>query len=204
EPGSERWKGHNNAWQTGGGSMWVTGSYHVATDQVIWGTGNPVPGFDANYRPGDNLFTSSAISWNPNTGVMNWYFQYTPGGMWDYDATGPHLLLEDKTGDSPRKLVVHAGRNGFLYALERDTGQVGFAKPHMEVTWTSGIDQRTGKPLDYDPARAVQTYAGIVRSTGSGRGKAPRLCPSTYGGANFWPPSYSHRTKLLYIPVLTG
>jgi alcohol dehydrogenase (cytochrome c) len=163
-----------------------------------------VPGFDANYRAGDNLFTSSAISWNPDSGVMNWYFQYTPGGMWDYDATGPHILVEDRTNGSARKLVVHAGRNGFLYALERDSGHFLFAKPHMEVTWTSGVDQHTGRPLEYDPDRDVQTYAGIVTSTGWGRGKAQKLCPSTYGGANFWPPSYSERTRLLYIPVLTG
>ena len=58
--------------------MWVTGSYDVATDQVIWGTGNPVPMFDATYRPGDNLYTNSVISWDPDAGKMNWYFQYTP------------------------------------------------------------------------------------------------------------------------------
>lgn len=204
EAGSETWKDQNNAWKTGGGSMWVTGSYDAASNQVIWGTGNPVPGFDASYRPGDNLFTSSAISWNPDSGAMNWYFQYTPGGMWDYDATGPHVLIDSASGEPARKLVLHAGRNGFLYALKSDSGRVAFAKPHMEVTWTSGIDQQTGKPLDYDADRAVQAYAGIVKPTGGGRGKAQRLCPSTYGGANFWPPSYSERTKLLYIPVLTG
>ncbi|MEJ0078022.1 MAG: PQQ-binding-like beta-propeller repeat protein [Alphaproteobacteria bacterium] len=204
EPGSETWKDQNNAWETGGGSMWVTGSYDVASNQVIWGTGNPVPGFDANYRPGDNLFTSSAISWNPDSGAMNWYFQYTPGGMWDYDATGPHILVDSEASEHSRTLVVHAGRNGFLYGLERDSGRVVFAKPHMEVTWTSGIDPHTGRPLDYNPDDDVQAYAGVLKSTGWGRGKAQRLCPSTYGGANFWPPSYSERTRLLYIPVLTG
>ena len=79
EPGSETWKDKNNAWQTGGGAMWVTGTYDVATNQVIWGTGNPVPMFDATYRPGDNLYTNSVISWDPDAGKMNWYFQYTPG-----------------------------------------------------------------------------------------------------------------------------
>jgi alcohol dehydrogenase (cytochrome c) len=78
EPGSETWKGANNAWQTGGGAVWVTGTYDPATDQTIWGTGNPVPMFDPTYRPGDNLYTNSAISWDPETGRMNWYFQYTP------------------------------------------------------------------------------------------------------------------------------
>ena len=68
EPGSETWKGNNNSWQTGGGAVWVTGTYDPATNQTIWGTGNPVPMYDPTYRPGDNLFTNSAISWNPDTG----------------------------------------------------------------------------------------------------------------------------------------
>jgi alcohol dehydrogenase (cytochrome c) len=205
EPGSETWKDTNDAWQTGGGAMWVTGSYDVAGNQVIWGTGNPVPAFDANYRPGDNLFTSSAISWNPDSGAMNWYFQYTPGGQWDYDAAGPHILIDQESNEPARKLVVHAGRNGFLYALDRESGRFVHAKAHMEaINWTRGIDQRTGRPLDYDASRDVQTYAGIALPAGQNRTRTPKLCPSTYGGANFWPPSYSRRTKLLYFPVLTG
>src|SRR6516165_8372778 len=86
EPGSETWKDKNNAWQTGGGAMWVTGSYDVATNQVLWGTGNPAPKYNPYYRPGDNLYTNSLISWDPDTGKMNWYHQYVPGDMWDYDA----------------------------------------------------------------------------------------------------------------------
>ena len=83
EPGSETWKDNNNAWQTGGAAMWVTGSYDVATNQVLWGTGNPVPMYNPFYRPGDNLYTNSLISWDPDTGKMNWYHQYVPGDMWD-------------------------------------------------------------------------------------------------------------------------
>jgi alcohol dehydrogenase (cytochrome c) len=81
EPGSETWKDKNNAWQTGGGALWVTGSYDVATNQILWGTGNPVPWSDPYYRPGDNLFSESLISWNPDTGKMNWYHQNLPGDM---------------------------------------------------------------------------------------------------------------------------
>jgi PQQ-like domain len=76
EPGSETWKDKNNAWLTGGGAMWVTGSYDVDTNQVLWGTGNPVPMFNPYYRPGNNLYTNSLISWDPDSGKMNWYFQY--------------------------------------------------------------------------------------------------------------------------------
>ena len=83
EPGSETWKDKNNAWQTGGGALWVTGTYDVDSNQMIWGVGNPVPMFDPTYRPGDNLFTNSAVSYNPDNGNMNWYFQYTPGDWWE-------------------------------------------------------------------------------------------------------------------------
>ena len=97
EPGSETWKDKNNAWQIGGGAMWITGSYDPATNQVIWGTGNPVPMFDPTYRPGDNLYTNSMISWNPDSGSMNWYFQYTPGDHWDYDEV-PHAHPHRRPG----------------------------------------------------------------------------------------------------------
>ena len=106
EPGSETWKDKNNAWQTGGGAVWVTGTYDPATNQTIWGTGNPVPMFDPTYRPGDNLYTNSAISYDPDTGKMNWYFQYTPGDMWDYDEVGTHILI-DGTGRRPAAQADH-------------------------------------------------------------------------------------------------
>ena len=147
EPGSETWKDKNNAWQIGGGAMWVTGSYDPATNQVIWGTGNPVPMFDPTYRPGDNLYTNSMISWNPDTGKMNWYFQYMPGDMWDYDEAGTHILIDGQVAGQPRKLITHSARNGFLYTFERSNGQTLLAKPYVEnVNWTKGIDQKTGKP----------------------------------------------------------
>src|SRR6202035_1140960 len=94
EPGSETWKGNTNSWETGGGAVWVTGTYDPETNQTIWGTGNPVPEYDPTVRPGDNLFTNSAISRDPDNGNMNWYFQYTPGDMWDFDEVGTHILID--------------------------------------------------------------------------------------------------------------
>jgi alcohol dehydrogenase (cytochrome c) len=203
EPGSETWKDNHNAWQTGGGAVWVTGTYDPASNQTFWGTGNPVPMFDPTYRPGDNLYTNSAISWDPDTGKMNWYFQYTPGDMWDYDAAGTHILIEGMVAGQARKLVIHSGRNGFLYTMERSNGQMVLAKPYMDnVNWTKGIDQKTGRPLDYDPAKDIQTYAGIGNLI---PGQPPKkVCPSQAGGNNYWPSSYSPQTKLLYIPALTA
>jgi alcohol dehydrogenase (cytochrome c) len=199
EPGSETWKDKNNAWQTGGGAMWVTGSYDVDANQVLWGTGNPVPMFNPYDRPGNNLYTNSLISWNPDSGQMNWYFQYTPGDMWDYDEAGTHILIDGEVLGQPRKLIAHSGRNGFFYAMERSNGQTLLAKPYVDtVTWTKGIDQKTGLPIDYDPNKDIQVYSGQQAMTLADRTK--KLCPSWLGGNNYWSASYSRRTKLLYIP----
>jgi alcohol dehydrogenase (cytochrome c) len=202
EPGSETWKGNTNAWQTGGAAMWVTGTYDPDTNQTIWGTGNPVPMFDPTYRPGDNLYTNSAISWNPDTGNMNWYFQFTPGDMWDYDEVGTHILIDADVAGQARKLVSHSARNGFLYTMDRHNGQIIGAKPYMDVNWTKGIDQKTGKPIDYDPSKDIQIYAGVGNLTPGAPLK--KVCPSQAGGNNYWPSSYSRNSKLMYIPALTA
>jgi alcohol dehydrogenase (cytochrome c) len=203
EPGSETWKGANNSWQTGGGAVWVTGTYDPDSNQTIWGTGNPVPMFDPFYRPGDNLYTNSAISWNPESGKMNWYFQYTPGDMWDYDEVGTHILIDGEVAGQPRKLITHSARNGYLYTMDRSNGTMVGAKPYMDnVNWTKGIDQKTGKPLDYDPNKDIQTYAGVGNLTPGAPQK--KVCPSIAGGNNYWPSSYSRNTKLIYIPAMTA
>jgi alcohol dehydrogenase (cytochrome c) len=202
EPGAETWKDKNNAWRTGGGAMWVTGSYDPDTNQVLWGTGNPVPWSDPYYRPGDNLYTNSLISWDPDTGNMNWYHQYTPGDMWDYDEEGSHVLIDAMIGGQKRKIVTHAARNGFLYSFEGTNGQTMLAKPYVpNINWTAGIDQKTGKPVDYDPNRDIQVYSGKANYTLEVPTK--RMCPALTGGNNYFPPSYSRRTGLLYIPSYT-
>jgi alcohol dehydrogenase (cytochrome c) len=99
--------------------------------------------------------------------------------------------------------LTHSARNGFLYTMDRHNGQIIGAKPYMDnVNWTKGIDQKTGKPLDYDPGKDVQTYAGVGNLVPGAPLK--KLCPSHLGGNNFWPSSYSPRTKLIYIPALTA
>jgi len=203
EPGSETWKDKAQvAWQTGGGAMWITGSYDPASNQVIWGTGNPVPMFDASYRPGDNLYTNSVISWDPDSGKMNWYFQYTPGDHWDYDEAHSHILIDGVIAGQARKLITHSGRNGFLYTMERNNGQTLLAKPYLEnVNWTKGIDQKTGKPVEYVPNADVQLYAATATPTPQDPTK--KMCPGPSGGNNFWPAAYSARTKLIYIPTAT-
>jgi alcohol dehydrogenase (cytochrome c) len=192
EPGSETWKDPAKAaWRTGGGAMWVTGSYDVTTNQVLWGTGNPVPMFDATYRPGDNLYTNSVISWDPDSGKMNWYFQYTPGDHWDYDEVGSHILIDGQINGEPRKVVAHSARNGFFYAMERANGQMVFAKPYLDrVNWTKGLDLKTGKPVDSDPTKDIQTYADSHADVDD----PTRPCARGFGRQQFWPTALS-RTK---------
>jgi alcohol dehydrogenase (cytochrome c) len=204
EPGSETWKDKNQvAWQTGGGAMWITGSYDVKSNQVIWGTGNPVPMFDATYRPGDNLYTNSVISWDPDAGKMNWYFQYTPGDHWDYDEAGTHILIDGVVNGQSRTLITHSARNGYLYTMERSNGQTLLAKPYLgNVNWTAGIDQKTGRPVDYVPGADIQLYAGTATPTAQEPSK--KMCPNPAGGNNFWPAAYSQKTKLIYIPTLSN
>ena len=158
--------------------------------------------FDPTYRPGDNLYTNSAISWDPDTGKMNWYFQFTPGDMWDYDEEGTHILIDGDVAGQPRKLITHSARNGSLYTMDRYNGQIIGAKPYMDVNWTKGIDQKTGKPIDYDPSKDIQTYAGV----GNFNPGAPlkNVCPSMIGGNNYWPSSYSPNTKLHLHPGIDG
>jgi alcohol dehydrogenase (cytochrome c) len=203
EPGSETWKDKNDTWRTGGGAVWVTGTYDPATHQTIWGIGNPVPMMDPSARPGDNLYTNSPLSYDPDTGKMNWYFQYTPNDGWDYDEVGTHILIDGQIAGENRKLITHSARNGFTYTMERNNGQIVAAKPYMDnINWTKGIDQKTGKPIDYDPNKDVQLYAGVATPTQAEPVK--RLCPNRTGGNNYWPSSFSPKTKLLYIPAMTA
>jgi alcohol dehydrogenase (cytochrome c) len=203
EPGSETWRDRNNAWQTGGGAMSVTGSYDAGSNQVLWGTGNPVPMLDAHYRPGDSLYTNSLISWDADTGKMNWYFQYVPGDIWNFDEAGTHILVDGQIAGLQRKLIIHTARSGFVYAFERANGKVVMAKPYVDgINWTKGIDQKTGKPLDYDPGKDIQTYSEQQNQTFAD--SAGRLCPSITGGNSFWPASYSRRTELLYVMSMSS
>jgi alcohol dehydrogenase (cytochrome c) len=203
EPGSETWKDKNNAWQTGGGAFYGTGAYDPGSNLTYWGSGNPVPAYDSSFRPGDNLFTASAIAFNADNGKITWWHQYTPNDNRDYDETGAHVLIDTKINGEDRKIVAHAGRNGFTYTLDRLNGQFLKATQHVkELTWTKGVDAKTGKPIDYDPNRDVQVYA---EGAGTLADRATRqICPSITGGTNFWPVSYSRKTGELYIPAYEG
>ena len=197
EPGSETWKDKADAWRTGGGALYVTGSFDPQSNLTYWGTGNPAPRYDSAYRPGDNLFTESTVAFDAATGKMQWYFQYTANDNHDYDASGSQIIVDGKVNGEDRKLIVHADRDGFNYTIDRLNGQFLNATQYSaKMTWTKGIDPKSGKPLDYDPRKDVQTYAQDWKG---GADPLRNACPDVHGGTNFWPHAYSPSTKLLYI-----
>jgi alcohol dehydrogenase (cytochrome c) len=203
EPGGDTWKGNTEAWKHGGGSFWQTGSYDPVTKLTIWGTGQPVPMYDPEYRPGDNLFTNSTIALDTATGKMKWYFQYTPGDFLDYDEIGIQTLVDTKVNGEDRKIVAHFGRNGFFYTLDRTNGQFIASQQYAQkVNWTDGIDPKTGKPVEYNPNTDLQTYK-IGKASRREQGQIEG-CPNIQGGVNFFPTTYSARTHLSYGGGLEG
>jgi alcohol dehydrogenase (cytochrome c) len=197
EPGSETWKDSHNAWRIGGASVWQTGSFDPATNLLYYGTGDAFPTFDPEFRPGDNLYTASTIAFDADTGKIVWAFQETPNEHWDFDTPSPKMLYETTINGETRKVVANFSRNGFYYTLDRSSGQFLRADQYQEkVSWTKGIDQKTGKPVDYDPKRDVQLYAGI----GALRGKpGQEACPWWSGSPTFFPPTFDPKRMIAYV-----
>ena len=199
QPGSETWKDDHNAWKTGGGGIWQTGSYDPETNLYIVGTGNPVPAYDAEFRPGDNLFTNSAIALDVDTGELAWYFQYTPNDSWDYDEIGVHLLYDIEIDGRMRKAVAHFGRNGFFYTLDRTTGEFIKGEKYVnDLNWTAGLDPVTGKPVEYDPNLDVQIYNPEARAMRSDRDRMKRACPTWHGGVAHQPLAFNPIKQIAY------
>lgn len=176
EPGRETWGVKEP--EFGGGGTWLTGAYDAESDTVYWPTGNPWPDSDDKDRPGDNLFTNCILALEASTGKMKWYYQFTPHDVHDWDATEPPLLVDTTFAGQPRKLLLHADRNGFFYVLDRTNGKVLLAKAFLRQTWTQGIGA-DGRPL---PPPADPT---------------PFDCPSD--AANWNSAAYSPGTRLMYV-----
>jgi alcohol dehydrogenase (cytochrome c) len=197
DPGSESWKDDHNAWKTGGGGIWQTGSYDPATKLYIVGTGNPFPIYDPQFRPGDNLYTNSVVALNVDTGKLAWYFQYTPNDSWDFDEVGVHMLYDVKIDGQLRKVVGHYARNGFYYTLDRLTGKFIKAEKYVnDLNWTKGIDPKTGKPVEYSPKLDVQLYNPEARALrGDGQ---KRTCPTWHGGIAHQPLAFNPVKNIAY------
>ena len=180
EPGSETWK--NDAWKTGGGPVWVTGSYDPQLNLTYWGVGNPGPDWNNEQRPGDNLYTDSVIALDPDTGRLKWHFQFTPNDTYDYDSVQIPVLVDMNWNGTPVKIMLWANRNGYFYALDRETGKFLVGKPFVKVNWSSGLDEK-GRPIQTPQPPGMPTW------------------PGNQGATNWYSPSYSPRTGLFYMSV---
>jgi alcohol dehydrogenase (cytochrome c) len=204
EPGNETWKDGKERWKHGGGSIWETATYDPETDTFYQGVGNAGPDWDAEYRPGDNKWAASVLAIGPKDGKIKWGFQYTPNDPYDYDEISEHPIINVKVNGEDLKLVVHAARNGFFYTLDRVNGSFIAAKRYTDqLNWTVGLDPKTGRPLDYDPASNVQFYVKDSHGTRA-RPLSNRLCPSIMGGKNWEPSAYNPEFRLLYVPSIEG
>jgi alcohol dehydrogenase (cytochrome c) len=188
EPGNDTWSG--DSWKKGGAAVWNTGAYDPESNLTYWGTGNPAPDWDGRERLGDNLYSDCVIALDADTGKLKWYYQFTPHDEMDYDATQVPVLADmswpDKSGQSrPRKVMLWANRNGLMYVLDRTSGEFLLGKPFAKVNWMDGFDEK-GRPK---------------RVPGMGPSKEGTLImPTVNGATNWYPPSYSPRTELFYIP----
>ena len=198
EFGHETWADDHGAWKTGGASLWTTGSYDPAQRITIWGGAQPVPMFDPEFRPGDNLYSNAAIAFDIDTGEIKWHFQYTPNESWDYDENGVHLIIDAPFNGKQQKMVTHWARNGFYYQLDATNGNFLSASQWVDkVTWTAGIDPKSGMPVEYDPNLLLQTYIPATRWARADT-EAKTACPPLPGGARWQPPAYNPVKMLTY------
>jgi len=185
EFGSESWPG--DSYKLGGGTTWMPGTYDPELNTIFWGTSNPAPDFDGGPRPGDDLYTDCLLAIDPDTGKLKWYYQFTPHDLFDYDAVETPMLVDATFRGQPRKLVVEANRNGFLYVLDRATGKFLSATPFVEkLNWASKIDER-GRP---------------VRTGFQPSPEGTRVCPGFAGATNWYSPSYNPDTGMIYFLAL--
>ncbi|TPK72267.1 PQQ-dependent dehydrogenase, methanol/ethanol family [Mesorhizobium sp. B2-4-18] len=184
EPGHETWK--NDAWQTGGGPTWVTGSYDPSLDLVYWGVGNPGPDYNGDVRPGDNLYTNSAVALHADTGKLAWHFQFTPHDEHDWDSNQTPILTDLTINGVKRKVICWANRNGFYYVLDRVTGEFLTGVNFVEQNWADGLDH-AGRPV---LSAGASTQGRLIRPGG--------------GGTNWQNPAFDQGRGLVFVPTTEG
>jgi len=189
EKGNDTWPQTNNAWETGGGSAWITGSYDPELDLMYWGIGNPAP-WASETRAGDNLYTSSVLALRPKTGELVWYYQFTPNDPYDYDACWELINADVDISGQKRKVIMQLNRNGFLYVIDRVTGKLIAANPFEQVNWATHIDNETGRPVETEVGKKLRA------------GETVEMWPSTRGGKNWPHASFKPETGFLYAPTM--
>jgi alcohol dehydrogenase (cytochrome c) len=187
EFGNDSWPG--DTWQRGGAPSWVTGTYDPELNQTYWGTGNAGP-WIGDARPGDNLYTNSVIAIDADSGAIRGFHQYHWNGSWDWDEVSPPLLIDIERDGRRIPGLVHAGRDGYLWLLERRADGIGFidARPYIYQDVFTSIDPDTGRP-EYDMAKKP------------GTNRPASFCPTSHGGKNWPPEAYNPDTGYFYIPA---
>jgi alcohol dehydrogenase (cytochrome c)/quinohemoprotein ethanol dehydrogenase len=185
------WKGE--WWKTGGGgTVWDAITYDPQTDLVFVGVGNgsPWPSEIRSPGGGDNLFLSSIVALKADTGEYAWHYQTTPADSWDYTATQQIMIADLQIAGRKRHVVMQAPKNGIFYVLDAASGELLSAKPFIPINWASGVDMKTGRPIENPAARYDKTGKGFI------------LIPGP-GGAHSWHPmSFNPETGLVYIPAM--
>jgi lanthanide-dependent methanol dehydrogenase len=184
--GVHTWPGE--AWKIGGGTSWGWISYDPVLNLVYYGTSNPGP-WNAEQRPGDNKYTSGVFARDADTGDAVWFYQMSPHDLWDYDGVNEQVLVDLSLAGQPRKAMLRADRNGYLYVMDRATGEVISADAFVHITSTLGVDLKTGKPIEN--SAKTPHLGSVVRD----------VCPAAPGGKDWQPTAYSPRTGYLYIPA---
>jgi PQQ-dependent dehydrogenase (methanol/ethanol family) len=177
-----------DAWRTGGGSVWGWITYDPALDLIYYGTGNPGP-WNPDQRPGDNKWTAGIFARDPATGQAKWAYQWSPHDVHDYDGVNESILLDLPIGGQTRKVLLRPERNGYMYLMDRTTGEVLSADTFVHVTASKGVDLKTGI---YQPnPEKAPVMGAVVRD----------ICPASPGGKDWEPSAYSPRTGWIYIPA---
>jgi lanthanide-dependent methanol dehydrogenase len=184
--GVTSWRG--DQWKIGGATVWGWVTYDPESNSVFYGTSNPGT-WNPELRPGDNLYSTSAMARDADTGALKWAYQYTPHDAWDYDGVNEHIVADILFNGSLRKVVVHFDRNGFAYTIDRNTGEVLVAQPFQYLNWATGVDLASGRPTLVEEK---QTHQGRMTTN---------ICPSSTGARDQQPAAYSPRTHLFYTPA---
>jgi alcohol dehydrogenase (cytochrome c) len=190
EPGHETWQGDD--WKSGGGTAWMTGTYDPALNLVYWGTGNAAP-WPGSLHPGDNLYTSSVLALDPDSGKIKSHFQYHQNDSWDWDEVDSPMLIDVQKGGQTIKSLVHPGRDAYFWVLERGADTIKFvsAWPFVGTNVWKSIDPETGR-LTVDPEHKPAL------------GKRIEFCPSLWGGKDWPSAAYSPKSHLVYVPAQDG
>ncbi len=195
EPGNDTWAGES--WKYGGGSAWVTGAYDKDTNTLYWPIGNPGPDFDRHVRLGDNLFSNSTLVMDPDTGKIRSYFQYTPNDPYDYDGVN-EVILVDLGG---KKLWLHGDRNGHVYGIDRvNTVKTKHGNEHKCV-WATAMQRVNWTKQPISPSNNCRPIFNYPEKDVVYDKVTTDIAPSLDGGKEWHPMAYSHRTKMVYVPI---